>query len=108
MLLLIVFLVNFLTEITSNTAVVSMLVPVLLSIAETTGSNPVMYAVAAAVSASMAFMLPVATPPNALVFSKGFIKIGDMVRAGFLLNLIGWFLTVAIVGGIGGVLFGLF
>jgi len=108
MLFIIVFLVNFLTEITSNTAVVSMLVPVLLSIAETTGSNPVMYAVAAAVSASMAFMLPVATPPNALVFSKGFVKIGNMVRAGFLLNLIGWFLTVGIVGGIGGVVFGLF
>ncbi len=108
MLLIIVLLVNFLTEVTSNTAVVSMLVPVLLSIAETTGANPVMYAVAAAVSASMAFMLPVATPPNALVFSKGYIKMSDMVRAGFLLNMTGWLLTTAIVAGVGGLILGIY
>ncbi|MCI0708254.1 MAG: DASS family sodium-coupled anion symporter [Ignavibacteriae bacterium] len=97
MVFLVVLLVNFLTEITSNTAVTSMMVPIVISIAVSTGENPVTLAVAAAVAASLAFMLPVATPPNALVYSTGYIRIGEMIKAGFWLDIIGWLFTVGIL-----------
>ncbi|HEX9829949.1 MAG TPA: SLC13 family permease, partial [Bacteroidota bacterium] len=97
MVLIIVLLVNFLTEITSNTAVTSMMAPIVISIALQTGENPVALVVAAAVAASMAFMLPVATPPNALVYSTGYIRIGEMMKAGIWLDVIGWLFTVGIL-----------
>jgi sodium-dependent dicarboxylate transporter 2/3/5 len=97
MMFAVVFLMNFLTEVTSNTAVTAMMVPIVISIAVRTGEDPVALAIAAAVAASMAFMLPVATPPNALVFSTGYVKIRDMVRSGFILDIIGWLLTVGIM-----------
>ena len=93
----VVFLIDFLTEVTSNTAVTSMMVPVVISIALKTGANPVTVAVAAAIAASMAFMLPVATPPNALVFGTGYVRLKDMVRAGLVLEMAGWVLTVLII-----------
>ncbi|MBI3004302.1 MAG: DASS family sodium-coupled anion symporter [Ignavibacteriales bacterium] len=94
MMLVIVVFVDFLTEVTSNTAVTSMIVPIVISIALKTGENPVALAVAAAVGASMAFMLPVATPPNALVYATGYVRIKDMVRSGFVLDIVGWGMTV--------------
>jgi sodium-dependent dicarboxylate transporter 2/3/5 len=97
MMLVIVLLVDLLTEVTSNTAVTSMIVPVVISVAIATGQNPVTLAVAAALAASMAFMLPVATPPNAIVFGSGYIRLGDMIKAGFILDILGWFFTVAVV-----------
>jgi sodium-dependent dicarboxylate transporter 2/3/5 len=106
MIIAVVFLVNFLTEITSNTAVTSMMVPIVISIAMRTGENPVALAVAAAMSASMAFMLPVATPPNALVFSTGHIQLRDMVRGGLILDVIGWMLTVLVIVVVADWLFG--
>jgi sodium-dependent dicarboxylate transporter 2/3/5 len=106
MMIAIVFLVDFLTEVTSNTAVTGMIVPVVISIALKTGENPVTLSVATAVAASMAFMLPVATPPNALVYATGFIKLKDMVRNGFILDIAGWIATVCILYGIGGWMFG--
>lgn len=97
MVVAVVFLVDFLTEVTSNTAVTGMIVPVVISIAQKTGENPITLAIAVALAASMAFMLPVATPPNALVYGTGYIKLKDMVRNGFVLDMLGWILTVGIL-----------
>jgi len=81
--------VTFLTEVTSNTATASLLMPLLAATATATDLNPMLLMVPAALSASCAFMLPVATAPNAIVFGSGKIRIKDMARAGFVLNLIG-------------------
>jgi sodium-dependent dicarboxylate transporter 2/3/5 len=97
MMFIVVLLVDFLTEVTSNTAVTSMMVPIVISIALQTGNNPTALAIAAALAASMAFMLPVATPPNALVYSTGFVRISQMIRAGFWLDVIGVLFTVGIL-----------
>jgi len=102
----IVFFVAFLTEITSNAAVTGMIVPIVISIALRSGENPVTLSIATALAASLAFMLPVATPPNALVYGTGYIKISDMIRNGFLLEIGGWILTVGVLYLLGGVVFG--
>ena len=107
MLIAVVFLVDFLTEITSNTAVTSMMVPIFISIAISTGEDPIALALAAAIAASLAFMLPVATPPNALVYSSGYVSIRQMVRTGFLLDILGWFVAVGILIIFAGWIFGL-
>ncbi|NLY80366.1 MAG: SLC13/DASS family transporter [Lysinibacillus sp.] len=90
-LLLLIFLVCALvlalTEITSNTATASMMFPIMASFAIALGVHPYTLMIAAGVSASCAFMLPVATPPNAAVFGSGYLKITDMMRAGFALNV---------------------
>jgi sodium-dependent dicarboxylate transporter 2/3/5 len=80
--------VVFLTEITSNTAVATTLMPVLAATAVTTGAPPGMLLTAAAIAASCAFMLPVATPPNAIVFASGYVTVPEMAKAGLGLNLI--------------------
>jgi sodium-dependent dicarboxylate transporter 2/3/5 len=84
---IVTFSVIFLTEITSNTATASMIFPVMASLAYAIGVHPFGLMVAAAIAASCAFMLPVATPPNAVVFGSGYIKINDMVKAGIWLNV---------------------
>jgi sodium-dependent dicarboxylate transporter 2/3/5 len=81
--------VTFLTEVTSNTATASLLMPLLAATAIATDMNPMLLMVPAVLSASCAFMLPVATAPNAIVFGSGKVRIKDMARAGFMLNLIG-------------------
>ena len=81
-------MVNYLTEVTSNVATATILLPILASIAIAMEVHPYALMIAATLSASCAFMLPVATPPNAVVFSTGYIKISQMVRAGFFLNMI--------------------
>lgn len=81
--------VVFLTELTSNTATTAALVPVLGSAADGLGVHPLLLMLPAGVVASYAFMLPVATPPNAIVFSSGRLRIQQMAKAGFLMNLIG-------------------
>jgi len=88
-ILIVVALVIFLTELTSNTATTATLLPVLGSVAAGMGIAPLELAVPAALAASCAFMLPVATPPNAIVFGSGHVTIPEMVRAGLLLNLLG-------------------
>ena len=80
--------VNFLTEVTSNLATTSMLLPILASMAESINVHPLLLMVGATVAASCAFMLPVATPPNAVVFGSRYLHIPDMVRAGLGMNLI--------------------
>lgn len=80
-------LIVFLTELTSNVATTSMAMPIMAGTAAGLGIEPMLLMTTAALAASMAFMLPVATPPNAIVFSSGYITIPQMSRAGFLLNL---------------------
>jgi sodium-dependent dicarboxylate transporter 2/3/5 len=86
---LICFSLTFLTEVTSNTATTQMILPILASLGVAMGENPLLLMVPATLSASCAFMMPVATPPNAIVFSSGRVGIGDMVKAGFFINIIG-------------------
>ena len=97
LLCLLVAMVNFLTEITSNLATTAMLLPVLVALAETIGVNPYYLLVGATVAASCAFMLPVATPPNAVVFGSKILKIDDMIKKGFWMNLISIFILTAAV-----------
>ena len=80
--------VNFLTEITSNLAITAMLLPILYPMAMTIDVHPFILMVSATVAASCAFMLPVATPPNAVVFGSGYLRIPDMVRVGIWMNIL--------------------
>ena len=80
---------TFLTELTSNTATTEMILPVLAGISISLNINPLLLMLPATLSASMAFMLPVATPPNAIVFGSNQLSIGQMAKTGLLLNLIG-------------------
>jgi sodium-dependent dicarboxylate transporter 2/3/5 len=84
-----VALVIFLTELTSNLATTATLLPVMGAIAIQAGIPPLMLMVPVTIAASCAFMLPVATPPNAIVFATGQVSIPQMVRAGLFLNLFG-------------------
>ena len=89
-------LIIYLTELTSNTATAAMVMPILSAVAIGLGQNPLLLLVPAAIAASCAFMLPVATPPNAIVFGSGYVTIPQMVKSGFGLNIIGILLAVAI------------
>lgn len=80
--------VVFLTEFASNTASAALLVPVFATVAEALGVSPIVLSALIAISASCAFMLPVATPPNAIVFSTGYIKQSEMMRVGLYLNIV--------------------
>lgn len=97
LIFLVSFVVTFLTEMTSNTATTYTLLPILVSISSGLGVNPIILMLPATISASFAFMLPVATPPNAIVFSSGYIDIKDMMKAGLILNLIGAVLITLIL-----------
>ncbi|MCA1772048.1 MAG: DASS family sodium-coupled anion symporter [Halomonas sp.] len=90
-------MVLFLTEITSNTATATMILPVLASLALALNVHPFVLMVPAAMAANCAFMLPVGTPPNAIIFATGKIKIAEMVRNGFGLNILALVLIVAAV-----------
>lgn len=84
----IVGIVNFFTEFTSNLATTAMLLPILAPIAISLNINPYMLMVACTVAASCAFMMPVATPPNAVVFGSGYLRIPDMIKSGIWMNII--------------------
>ncbi len=88
-LLSVVTMTIFLTEITSNTATTAMLMPILAGVAVGIGVHPYGLMIAAATAASFAFMLPVATPPNAIVFGSGYITLPQMARVGIGLNVLG-------------------
>jgi sodium-dependent dicarboxylate transporter 2/3/5 len=81
--------VTFLTEITSNTATTALLMPVLAAVAISTGTDPLLLMIPATLAASCAFMLPVATAPNAIVVGTGVVAPEDMMRTGLLLNIVG-------------------
>ena len=96
---------TFLTELTSNTATTEMILPILASVAVATGTHPLLLMVPATLSASCAFMMPVATPPNSIVFGSNRISVGEMARAGIFLNLIGVLVIATIVYTLGLVVF---
>ena len=81
-------MVIFLTELTSNTATATLVMPVYASAATGLGIHPYVMMAPAAIAASMAFMLPVATPPNAIVFGSGMVTIPKMMRVGLVMNII--------------------
>lgn len=85
----VVTLVLFLTEMTSNTATAATFIPILGGVALGLGIDPMVLLIPAAFAATCAFMLPVGTPPNAIVFATGQVKIQEMARGGFVLNIIG-------------------
>lgn len=97
LLLLVITCINFLTEITSNLATTAMMLPVLAPLALTLNINPFLLMVACTSAASCAFMLPVATPPNAVVFGSGYLRIPDMVRTGFLMNIISILIMTVVI-----------
>ncbi|MBR9977724.1 MAG: SLC13/DASS family transporter [Bacteroidetes bacterium] len=107
LLLLICGIFTFTTELTSNTATAAILLPVLASTAVSFGYHPLMFMVPAAFSASFAFMLPVATPPNAIVFSSSMVSIRQMAATGLLLNLIGVLLITVMMLLLGVEVFGI-
>lgn len=96
MTLVLTAFIVFLTEFTSNTATAALMTPIFISVAEGLGLPPVSLAAIVTCSASCAFMLPIATPPNAIVFSTGYIKQSEMVKVGFILNII----STAVIGGL--------
>lgn len=100
-------LMTFLTELTSNTATTQMALPLLGSLAVAIKVNPLLLMIPATLSASCAFMLPVATPPNAIVFGSGEVRMADMIKAGLILNLLGVVLITALVYLIGLAVFGI-
>lgn len=87
-LLAVIVLVVILTEITSNTATATVIIPVSAALAPVVGIAPLSLMIAAAISASLAFMLPVATPPNAIVYATGQVTMSRMIRAGIVMNLV--------------------
>ena len=93
-ILAICLIVTYLTEITSNTATATLLMPILAVAAVSSGNDPALFMIPAAMAASCAFMLPVATAPNAIVYGSGEVSINDMVKEGAILS----FLISCIVG----------
>ncbi len=100
-------IVLFLTEVTSNTATAATFIPVLGGVAAGIGADPMTLLIPAAFAATCAFMLPVGTPPNAIVFGTGAVTISQMARGGFVLNLVGIVLITMFCYLLGGVALGL-
>ena len=89
-------LITFTTEITSNTALISIMLPVIYSVSQQAGINTTLFMMVATLCASYAFMLPIATPPNAIAMSSGVVNVKDMLRYGLILNFLGIFFIVMI------------
>ena len=96
LIIIFVFLIIFLTELNSNTATVATFTPILIIFAIGLEVNPLYFVIPTTIAASCAFMLPIATPPNAVIFGSGRIQISDMIKTGILLNLVSIF-TVSLV-----------
>ena len=92
----IALMITFATEITSNTALISIMLPVIYSISQKAGIEPTLFMMVATICASYAFMLPIATPPNAIAMSSGVVHVKDMIRYGIILNLVGIFVIVMV------------
>ncbi|CAM4215075.1 SLC13 family permease [Pseudoalteromonas byunsanensis] len=104
--LLVAALICFLTELTSNTATAAGFLPLLGPIAEQVSGTPLIWVIPAAIAASCAFMMPVATPPNAIIFGSGEIKIREMIKAGFAMNILAIVLITILTMTLGAWLFG--
>ena len=96
-ILVVCLAITFLTELTSNTATTTMILPIIGATAVAASYHPLMLMIPATLSASFAFMLPVATPPNAIVYSSGWVTIPKMSRAGVVLNFLGAILVTTMV-----------
>jgi sodium-dependent dicarboxylate transporter 2/3/5 len=92
------------SEAASNTASANMIVPVAIAVAQAAGVNPLQPALGATLGASMGFMMPISTPPNAIVYSSGYVPIGAMIRHGIALDIAGFVVIVALVSGMGWIL----
>jgi sodium-dependent dicarboxylate transporter 2/3/5 len=97
--------VVFLTEVTSNTATSEMLLPLVASVAKAIDINPLLLMLSVTLSASMAFMMPIATPPNAIVFASGKLRIRDMIKTGIIINLVAIVLITLLVWFVGSAVF---
>jgi len=95
-LIVIATMVTFTTEITSNTALISIMLPILYKVAEQTGIDATLIMMVATICASYAFMLPIATPPNAIAMSSGVVSIKTMATYGIVFNILGIILIVAV------------
>jgi sodium-dependent dicarboxylate transporter 2/3/5 len=105
MIVLVCLAITFLTELTSNLATTEMILPILAAVAVATETNPLILMIPATLSASCAFMMPVATPPNAIVFGSERLTVGEMARVGLALNLVGAVVIATVVYTIGIVVF---
>jgi sodium-dependent dicarboxylate transporter 2/3/5 len=94
-----------LSETTSNTAAANMIVPIAIAVAQAADVRVIEPALGATLGASMGFMMPVSTPPNAIVYSSGYIPIGAMMRYGILLDVAGFFVIVGLVLLLGPIVF---
>jgi len=95
--IIIVLLIDFLTEVTSNTAITSIFLPILGATALAMKVHPFLFMIGGTIAASLAFMLPVATPPNAVIFGSGFLTVPQMVKTGFFLNIVGMIITIIVL-----------
>ena len=94
MLVCVAALVTFTTEITSNTALISIMLPIIYAVAEQSGIDKTLFMMVATICASYAFMLPIATPPNAIAMSSGVVDVKTMAKYGFIFNIMGIVLIV--------------
>ena len=94
---IVVIMILILTEFTSNTATATMAYPIVAAVAASIGENPLILMVAANMGATFAYMFPVAAPPNAIVFGTGYIRMSQMAKTGFWLNLISMIFSIIIV-----------
>jgi sodium-dependent dicarboxylate transporter 2/3/5 len=92
------------SETASNTAAANIIVPTAIAVSQAAGVSPLEPALGATLGASLGFMMPISTPPNAIVYSSGYIPLGAMVRGGFVLDVVGYFIVVAGVLGLSGLL----
>jgi len=108
LIVLVTVVASFLSEIASNTAVANMLIPILIAVATASGVHPYLLIVPATVACSNVFMLPVSTPPNAIVYGSGKLSMSDMMRTGFILHLIGIGVMAVLIYFVTGKLFDVF
>lgn len=101
------FGILMLTELTSNTATAATFLPVVAAIAVSLGQNPLLFLIPAALAASGSYMMPVGTPPNAIVFGSGLVRLPQMAQAGLVINFLAVPILVAAVWLLGGVVFGI-
>jgi len=100
-------MLTFMTELTSNTATTQVILPIIGSLSVAIQTNPLLLMIPATLSASCAFMLPVATPPNAIIFGTGEVRMQDMIKTGIILNLIGVVLITLFIYVLGTAVFGI-
>jgi sodium-dependent dicarboxylate transporter 2/3/5 len=89
------FLAVILSETTSNTATANMLIPLIIAISTSAGISPLQPAIAVGIGSSFGFMLPVSTPPNAIVYGSGLIPVTKMIKYGFVVDVVGYFVVLA-------------